>query len=104
MPPCGAAAPNACMKRSIRSRSASSRIRARRGGALEADEPPDERVIAGVRRIAVLGAQAQVEAALGVGNRRVHRDAEPAQPRSADRYEERLDGLSSSRQIARACL
>jgi hypothetical protein len=77
------------MKRRIRSASASSRTTRARdpGGALVADEPPDERVVPRVGGVAVLVPQELVETMLGRVDRLGHLEPEPAQLRSTDRDE-----------------
>ncbi len=72
-------------------------------GALEAHKPPDQRVVAAVRRVTVLVAKARVETLLGIGDRRVDGNAELAESRRTDRDEQRLDGHFSAREIASAC-
>src|SRR5437763_1562663 len=92
------------MKRRIRSSSASSRTRRARGagGALEADEPANERVVARVGRVTVLCAQHLVEAMLGRCERLPQREAEPAKPRRSDRDQQGLLRFDPALEISNA--
>src|SRR5712692_9637001 len=86
----------------IRAASASSRIPRhpeRSGGALEADEPADQRVVAGMGGVAVPLAEELVESVLGRGQGVGERQAEPSQPGRADRDEQRLDRLHAALEI-----
>src|SRR5215210_4664923 len=94
------------MSRRIRSSSASSRTarRGRSSSALEAHEPPDERVVTRVRGVAVLAPQQLVEAALGRRKRIADVEAEAAEARRADRDQERLARLDPSLEVGEPLL
>src|SRR5712692_2333688 len=96
-----AASPRARMKRRIRSSSASSRMQraGRAGSSLEADETADERVVARVGSVAVLGAEHLVQALLGRSERLRKGQPEPAKTRGADRDEQGLGRLEAPGEI-----
>ncbi len=75
--------------------------RARRAGSsLEADETADERVVARVGSVAVLGAEQLVEALLRRGERLRQSQPEPAKAGGADRDEQGLGRLEAAGEVA----
>ena len=75
--------------------------RARRtGSTLEADETADERVVARVGGVAVLGAEQLVEALLGRSERLRQVQPEPAKTGGADRDQQGLGRLEAAGEVA----
>src|SRR4051794_37481131 len=86
----------------MRPSSASSRTRNahRAGCALEADEPPNESVVARVRSIGVAGTKELVEPVLGRGEGVRKLEAQTAQPGCSYRDEQRFRCLDAPLEIA----
>src|SRR6266487_940017 len=89
------------MKRRTRASLASSRTRGAAGsrGALEADEPTDERVVTRVRSVAVHGAQQLVETMFGRRERLRNGKPETPKPGRTDRDEQRFGRLDPALEI-----
>jgi hypothetical protein len=69
------------------------------GGALEADEPSDERVVPRVRRVAVALPKNVVEPVFGHRKRMLHAIAEATETRGSYRDQQRLDRLDSQMEV-----